>query len=56
MYKGQDGGIVVELVVFARCPFRPVSSKSEDSSRKFVCFERTNIIELAPDMVELVEV
>jgi hypothetical protein len=52
----EDRGILVELVVFALVPFRPVSSKSEDSSRKFVCFERPNIVEMVPDMVELVEV
>jgi hypothetical protein len=49
-------GVLVELFVFACFPFRPVISSSEGSSRKFVCLGRTNIVQMAPDMVEMVEV
>jgi hypothetical protein len=47
---------LVELFVLACFPFRPVNGTSEGSSRKFVCLGRTNILEMLPDVVELVEV
>jgi hypothetical protein len=47
---------LIELFVLACFPFRPVNGTSEGSSRKFVCLGRTNILEMMPDMVELVKV